>query len=233
MLELRDVQAGYGGAPVLKGVSLSMNEREIVTLIGSNGAGKSTTLRVISRLIGVSRGEIHFRGAAISREPSHAIVRRGVVHIPEGRRLFADMTVRENLLLGGYTASRHALDERLARVFAWFPRLEERRGQLAGSLSGGEQQMVAIARGLMAEPSLLMLDEPSLGLAPKLVAQVAEMIRTIRDRGITVLLVKQNARLALELSDRAYVLQTGRITIDGPSAELLNHPDVRTAYLGL
>ncbi len=233
MLELRDVQAGYGGAPVLKGVTLSVHEREIVTLIGSNGAGKSTTLRAISRLIGVERGEIRFRGDAISRESSHAIVRRGVVHIPEGRRLFGDMTVRENLVLGGYTASRRALEERLARVLAWFPRLDERRGQLAGSLSGGEQQMVAIARGLMAEPTVLMLDEPSLGLAPKLVAQVAEMIRTIRGRGITVLLVEQNARLALELADRAYVLRTGRIVLEGPSADILNDPEVRTAYLGL
>jgi branched-chain amino acid transport system ATP-binding protein len=233
VLELTDVVAGYGGAPVLQGVSLTVREGEIVTLIGSNGAGKSTTLRAISRLISVRAGEIRFRGERISDRPSHAVVRSGLAHVPEGRRLFADMTVRENLLLGGYTCTRGELDDRLARVHAWFPRLAEREHQMAGSLSGGEQQMVAIARGLMTQPTLLMLDEPSLGLAPKLVVQVGEMIETIRQRGVTVMLVEQNARLALELADRAYVLQTGRIAFEGPSADVRDHPDVRAAYLGL
>jgi len=233
VLELLSVQAGYGPAPVLRGVSLSVGEGEIVTLIGSNGAGKSTTLRAISRLIPVRAGTIRFRGELISGASSHTVVRRGLVHIPEGRRLFTDMTVRENLLLGGYTCRRRELDARLALVFEWFPLLGERERQLARSLSGGEQQMVAIARGLMTQPVCVMLDEPSLGLAPKLVGQVADMIRAIRARGITVMLVEQNARLALDLADRAYVLQTGRIALEGPSREVLNNQEVRAAYLGL
>ena len=233
MLELSSVQAGYGPAPVLRGVSLSVGEGEIVTLIGSNGAGKSTTMRAISRLIPVRAGTIRFRGELISHSSSHLVVRRGLVHITEGRRLFTDMTVRENLLLGGYTCRRSELAARLAQVFEWFPVLGERERQLASSLSGGEQQMVAIARGLMTQPLCVMLDEPSLGLAPKLVGQVAEMIRAIRARGITVMLVEQSARLALELADRAYVLQTGRIALEGPSREVLNNPEVRAAYLGL
>jgi branched-chain amino acid transport system ATP-binding protein len=233
VLELAGVVAGYGGAPVLRGVSLVVQAGEIVTLIGSNGAGKSTTLRAISRLIPVRTGEIRFRDERISTRASHAVVRRGIAHVPEGRRLFSDMTVRENLVLGGYTCPRRELEQRLARVYAWFPRLAERERQAAGSLSGGEQQMAAIARGLMAEPALLLLDEPSLGLAPKLVVQVGEMIASIRAHGITVMLVEQNARLALDLADRAYVLQTGRIALEGPSAEVRDHPDVRTAYLGV
>jgi branched-chain amino acid transport system ATP-binding protein len=233
VLELDRVEAGYGAAAVLHGISLTVADGEIVTLIGGNGAGKSTTLRAISRLIAVRRGQIRFRGEPVSDRPSHVVVRRGLAHVPEGRRLFADMTVRENLLLGGYTCARRELESRLARVYESFPRLAERTHQMAGSLSGGEQQMVAIARGLMAQPALLMLDEPSLGLAPKLVLQVGEMIHAIRERGITVMLVEQNARLALELADRAYVLQTGRITLEGPSREVRDHPDVRAAYLGL
>jgi branched-chain amino acid transport system ATP-binding protein len=233
VLELDNVEAGYGGAAVLHGISLTVADGEIVTLIGGNGAGKSTTLRAISRLIAIRRGEIRFRGERVSDRPSHAVVRRGLSHVPEGRRLFADMTVRENLLLGGYTCARRELEGRLARVYEWFPRLAERTQQMAGSLSGGEQQMVAIARGLMTQPALLMLDEPSLGLAPKLVLQVGEMIQAIRQRGITVMLVEQNARLALELADRAYVLQTGRIALEGASRDVRDHPDVRAAYLGL
>jgi len=233
VLDLMGVQAGYGPAPVLQGVSLSVREGEIVTLIGSNGAGKSTTLRAISRLIPVRAGTIRFRGELISNASSHVVVRRGLVHIPEGRRLFADMTVKENLLLGGFTCGRRELDGRLAQVYEWFPVLGQREHQLARSLSGGEQQMVAIARGLMIQPAVVMLDEPSLGLAPKLVGQVAEMIRSIRAHGITVMLVEQNARLALELADRAYVLQTGRIALEGSSRDVLNNQEVRAAYLGL
>jgi branched-chain amino acid transport system ATP-binding protein len=233
MLELERLEAGYGVAPVLRHVTLRVGRGEIVTLIGSNGAGKSTTLRAISGLLTISRGEIRFLGDAISGRPSHAIVRAGIAHVPEGRRLFGEMTVRENLLLGAYTCPRRELSARVARVYEWFPALAERDHQLAGSLSGGEQQMVAIGRGLTADPRLLLLDEPSLGLAPKLVMQVAGMIQAIRDRGITVLLVEQNAQLALSISDRAYVLQTGQIAREGASRDLLGDPFVRTAYLGL
>jgi branched-chain amino acid transport system ATP-binding protein len=233
MLELERLEAGYGVAPVLRHVTLRVARGEIVTLIGSNGAGKSTTLRAISGLVAISGGEIRFLGDAISARPSHAIVRAGIAHVPEGRRLFGEMTVRENLLLGAYTCPRRELSGRVARVYEWFPALAERDHQLAGSLSGGEQQMLAIGRGLTADPKLLLLDEPSLGLAPKLVMQVAGMIQTIRDRGITVFLVEQNAQLALSISDRAYVLQTGQIAREGASRDLLGDPFVRTAYLGL
>jgi branched-chain amino acid transport system ATP-binding protein len=233
MLELERLEAGYGVAPVLRDVTLRVARGEIVTLIGSNGAGKSTTLRAISGLVAISGGAIRFLGQAIGGRPSHAIVRAGVAHVPEGRRLFGEMTVRENLLLGAYTCPRRELSARVARVYEWFPALAERDHQLAGSLSGGEQQMVAIGRGLTADPRLLLLDEPSLGLAPKLVMQVAGMIQAIRDRGITVLLVEQNAQLALSISDRAYVLQTGQIAREGASRDLLGDPFVRTAYLGL
>jgi branched-chain amino acid transport system ATP-binding protein len=233
MLELIDVEAGYGRAAVLRDVRFHVSPGEIVTLIGSNGAGKSTTLRTISGLVRTRKGLIRFLGQTISDRPSYAIVRAGLAHVPEGRRLFADMTVRENLLLGGYTCTRRESDERLGRAYEWFPALAERDRQLAGSLSGGEQQMVAIARGLMASPRLLLLDEPSLGLAPKLVAQVAEMIRTVRARGVTILLVEQNAHLGLQLCDRAYVLQVGRIVREGAGRDLLHDPLVRTAYLGL
>ena len=233
MLEIEGLEASYGGALVLRDVSARVDRGEIVTLIGSNGAGKSTTLRAISGLVVIRGGQIRFRGQLITRRPSHAIVRAGVAHVPEGRRLFGEMTVRENLLLGAYTCRRRELGGRLTRVYQWFPQLAERDHQMAGSLSGGEQQMVAIGRGLMADPSLLLLDEPSLGLAPKLVAQVADMIRSIRELGITILLVEQNAQLALQISDRAYVLQTGRVAREGASRDLLGDPFVRTAYLGL
>ncbi len=233
MLEILGLEAGYGVAPVIRNVTLRVDRGEIVTLIGSNGAGKSTTLRAISGLVTIGGGEIRFLGQTISGRPSHAIVRAGVAHVPEGRRLFGEMTVRENLLLGAYTCRRRELGARVARVYEWFPALAEREHQLAGSLSGGEQQMVAIGRGLTADPTLLLLDEPSLGLAPKLVMQVAGMIQSIRDRGITVLLVEQNAHLALSIADRAYVLQTGRIAREGASRDLLGDPFVRTAYLGL
>jgi branched-chain amino acid transport system ATP-binding protein len=233
LLEVADLEAGYGGAPAIKGVSLVVGDCEIVTLIGSNGAGKSTTLRTLSGLLPVKRGRMTFRGEAVAGRKPHEIVRRGLIHVPEGRRVFADMTVRENLTIGGYTAPREALAQRLDRVFAAFPRLTERRDQLAGRMSGGEQQMLAIGRGLMADPKLLMLDEPSLGLAPKLVTQIAELIVAIRGMGIAVLLVEQNARLALEISDRAYVLQTGTVALSGKSVVLKHDPQVRKAYLGL
>jgi branched-chain amino acid transport system ATP-binding protein len=232
MLELTDVEAGYGRTPVLHSVSLTVQPREIVSLIGSNGAGKSTTLKAISGLLRTRRGTIRFEGKVLSELPPHSVVRAGVSHVPEGRRLFADMTVHENLVLGAYTCPPADLGGRLADVYGFFPRLRERSTQAAGSLSGGEQQMVAIGRGLMAKPALLMLDEPSMGLAPKLVAQVADIVRSIRELGIGVLLVEQNARLALEISDRAYLLQMGAVVKEGSSATLRDDPAVRRTYLG-
>ena len=233
MLELESVAAGYRRTPAIKGVSLAVASGEIVALIGSNGAGKSTTLRTISGLLTVQRGVIRFLGEDLVGRAAHEIVRRGVIHVPEGRRIFADMTVRENLALGGYATPAREVAAAIERIYAAFPRLAERHAQLAGRLSGGEQQMLAVGRGLMARPKLLMLDEPSLGLAPKLVAQVAAIIRRIREMGITVLLVEQNAQLALDIADRAYVLQTGTVILSGASEALRNDPMVRKAYLGL
>jgi len=232
MLEIRDVEAGYGRTPVLHAISLTVQPREIVSLIGSNGAGKSTTLKTISGLLRTRRGTIRFADRILSELPPHSVVRAGISHVPEGRRLFADMTVHENLVLGAYTCPPGDLAGRLADVYGFFPRLRERSTQPAGSLSGGEQQMVAIGRGLMAKPALLMLDEPSMGLAPKLVAQVADIVRSIREMGIGVLLVEQNARLALDISDRAYLLQMGAVVKEGTSAALRDDPLVRRTYLG-
>ncbi len=233
MLELRAVAAGYGRTLVLRDIDLAVAAGEVVTLIGANGAGKSSTLRVISGLLAARAGEIRFSGEAINGLRPHEIVRRGIVHVPEGRRLFNDMTVRENLLLGAYTTTKAESRGRLEEIFALFPRIKERERQLAGSLSGGEQQMVAIGRGLMSKPKLLMLDEPSLGLAPKLVRQVGEIVSSIRAIGITVLLVEQNARMALHAADRAYILQTGQVILSGSSADLRNDPAVQAAYLGV
>lgn len=232
MLELHQIHAGYGKVEVLRGVSLTVGAGEIVTIIGSNGAGKSTTLRTISGLLVARRGQIRLKGLPIRTKPSD-IVRAGISQVPEGRRLFPEMSVHENLVLGAYTCPAADLAERLAQVYALFPKLYERRSQLAGSLSGGEQQMAAIGRGLMAKPSLLMLDEPSMGLAPKVVVQVADIIRSIRDLGISILLVEQNARMALDLADRAYLLQMGAMVKEGSSAALRNDPFVRNTYLGL
>lgn len=233
MLEISDLITGYGSKHTLHGVSLSVSAGEIVTLIGSNGAGKSTTLRAISGLLRSRSGSIVFRGKSIFGSAPHDIVHEGLVHVPEGRRLFGEMTVRENLLLGGYTRARSEAVARIEEIFTYFPRLRERASQLAGSMSGGEQQMLAIGRGLMAKPSLLMLDEPSLGLAPKVVSQIGDMVLTIRNTGVTVLLVEQNARLALKISDRAYVLQLGKVVQSGASNTLLDDAQIQKAYLGL
>ena len=233
MLEMAAVEAGYGRAPVLRDFSLRVEAGEIVTLIGSNGAGKSTTLRAISGLVPVRRGAIRFNGEALTHRGSHAVVRAGVAHVPEGRRLFADMTVRENLVLGGYTCPRRELNDRLARVYEWFPRLGERTHQLAGSLSGGEQQMVAIGRALMARPKLLLMDEPSLGLAPVIVDEVFDRIERVRAEGVSVVLVEQNVKRALDISTRAYVLAEGRIVQQGSAAELAASPEVVAALLGV
>ncbi len=233
MLEVKNLDVFYGAIQAVQGVSFHVKEGEIVTLIGANGAGKSTTLRTISGLIRPKGGEIAFHGQNITKTPAHKIVRMGISHVPEGRKLFANMTVLENLKMGAYTRNnKQEMEETLERVFQSFPRVKERLNQLAGTLSGGEQQMVAMGRGLMGRPSLLILDEPSMGLSPILVEEIFEIITRINKEGTTVLLVEQNAFMALQVAHRAYVLETGRITLSGPAAELQKDPQVRAAYLG-
>jgi len=233
VLALDDVHSLYGNIHALKGVSLEVGEGELVSLIGANGAGKSTTLRTISGLLAPRSGRVLFRGESIAGESPGGIVRRGIAHCPEERKIWPQMTVLEHLEIGAYTRSDTAgIGEDLERVFAYFPRLRERRGQMAGTLSGGEQQMLAIGRALMSRPRLLMFDEPSLGLAPMLVEQIGQIIREINARGITVLLVEQNAFLALSLSQKCYVMETGRIVLAGPSADLMENEFVQRAYLG-
>lgn len=233
MLRLEGLQAGYGNIPVLRGIDLEVGEGELVTLVGGNGAGKTTTLRVISGLLRPWSGAVSLDGTRIDRLPPHEIVSRGLVHVPEGRRLFPRMTVMENLELGARTVEgRKRKVENLRRVFSLFPVLEERRAQLAGTLSGGEQQMLAIARGLMAAPRILMLDEPSQGLAPLLVRKIFEAIEEVNREGTTVLLVEQNVQHALRLAQRGYVLENGRIVLQGRGPELLEHAHLKRAYLG-
>jgi branched-chain amino acid transport system ATP-binding protein len=233
LLELRDVHAFYGNIEALKGVSLEVNEGEIVTLIGSNGAGKSTTLRAISGLTPPREGSIRFEGKEIGETPPQEIVQKGVSQAPEGRRLFSRMTVRENLELGAYLRrDTNGIEGDLARVFDLFPRLEERERQKAGTMSGGEQQMLAIGRALMAEPKLLLLDEPSMGLAPILVERIYETVVEINKQGTTILLVEQNANFALQVSGRGYVLETGEVTLSDDASALRENADVQKAYLG-
>ena len=234
VLELRSIDVNYGRVPALKNVSLTVDEGEIVALIGSNGAGKTTTLRTISGLVRPTKGEVLLRGEPIHLLGSEKIARLGVGHAPEGRRLFSRMTVRENLEMGAYgRRDRSNLRADFDRVYQLFPRVLERNSQLAGSLSGGEQQMVAIGRALMARPTVLLLDEPSLGLAPIVVESVFGVIREINQGGTTVLLIEQNALLALNTAARGYVLETGEVAIQGAAAELLRSPDVQRAYLGM
>jgi branched-chain amino acid transport system ATP-binding protein len=233
LLALDDLSIHYGRVQALEHVSLEVHAGEIVTLIGANGAGKSTTLRSISRILPIHRGRIAFEGRDISGARPSEVVRLGVAQVPEGRRMLARQTVLDNLLLGAYTRSDAAeIQADVAAQFARFPRLAERRRQLAGTLSGGEQQMLAIARALMSRPRLLLLDEPSLGLAPLIVRGIFEIIRDLHAVGVTILLVEQNANLALQIADRAYVLEAGRLTISGPAAELARDARVRKAYLG-
>ncbi|MFY9554769.1 MAG: ABC transporter ATP-binding protein [Blastocatellia bacterium] len=233
MLELTDVTARYGDAQVLWGVSFKVREAEIATLVGANGAGKSTTLKTISGVVRAVAGRIAFAGERIDRLPPHMIAARGIAHVPEGRRLFPLMSVRENLELGAISReARLHRSKSFELVFSLFPRVKERESQMAGTLSGGEQQMVAIARGLMARPRLLILDEPSLGLAPIIVREMFEIIQTINREGITVLLVEQNVQQSLKLANRAYVLENGRVVLEGAGSELLNDQRVREAYLG-
>jgi branched-chain amino acid transport system ATP-binding protein len=234
MLSVERLEAGYGEVKVLHGISLEVNEGECVALVGANGAGKSTLLRAISGMVRIMSGSIHFDGVDITRVPPFQIAALGIAHVPEGRRLFPELTVEENLLLGAWVAeSRRFRAESLERVYTLFPRLKERRRQLAGTLSGGEQQMLAIGRGLMLRPRLLMLDEPSLGLSPLLVDQVFDALREISLQKVSLLLAEQNIVQALALATRAYVIETGRIVMTGPGHELLQAPGLREAYLGL
>ena len=232
MLELQDLQVSYGGIRALKGISIQVNEGEIVSLIGANGAGKSTTLRAISGLERAQSGKNIYNGEDITGKPSKYMVQNGLILVPEGRLIFPDMTVLENLKIGAYLRSDRDVEADIQRMYALFPRLKERAWQMAGTLSGGEQQMLAVGRALMSKPKLLMMDEPSLGLAPLVVKDIFSIIRTIRDSGVTVLLIEQNANAALKIADRGYVLETGRITLEGSGRELLSDPAVRSAYLG-
>jgi branched-chain amino acid transport system ATP-binding protein len=234
MLKVEGISAHYGDIQVLWGTSLGISQKEMVTMVGSNGAGKTTTINAIAGILHPTSGTIQFLGQSIHQLPPHKIIERGLSLIPEGRKLFPDMTVLENLELGAYFPNaRRKIPETLRYVFGLFPRLEERKGQLAGTLSGGEQQMLTVGRGLMSVPQLLLIDEPSMGLAPILVAELFRTIRKINQEGATVFLVEQNARLAMEISDRTYVLENGRIVREGRSKELLNDDEIRRAYLGL
>ena len=233
MLELTNVDAGYSGFQALFGISMSVSTGEAVAVIGANGAGKTTLLRVISGLLPATDGTMTMESVSLRTTPPHKIIDTGIAHVPEGRRLFPRLSVENNLKIGAYIpAARAKFPERLAFVYELFPRLKERRAQLAGTLSGGEQQMLAIARALMSEPKLLLLDEPSMGLAPMMVARIFEVVREIAARGVTILLVEQNARLALELAHRGYVMESGEISLSGKAGELLDNPRVREAYLG-
>ncbi|MGN0996364.1 MAG: ABC transporter ATP-binding protein [Candidatus Ventricola sp.] len=232
-LEIRDLHVSYGGIRALKGISLTVEEGQIVTLIGANGAGKSTTLRAISGLEHPQSGSILYGGEELIGKPAKEIVRRGIVHVPEGRRIFPDMTVAENLRIGAFLRKdTQAIAGDLDYVYSLFPRLKERSWQLAGTLSGGEQQMLAVGRALMSRPKLLMMDEPSLGLAPLIVKDIFSIIRRVNDDGITVLLIEQNANAALRVADYGYVLETGVIALTGTGEELLKNESVREAYLG-
>ena len=232
MLKAENLNVYYGPIHAVKGVSFEVNEGEVVTLIGANGAGKSTSLKTVSGLMRSRGGAIEFMGKSIASTPAHKIVELGIAHVPEGRRIFTSMTVEENLDMGAFTVHGGNIDADKERVFEQFPRLKERRKQIAGTLSGGEQQMLAMGRALMSHPKLLMLDEPSMGLAPILVEQVFDIIAALHKAGTTILLVEQNAEMALSIADRAYVMETGRITLSGTGKELAASEEVQKAYLG-
>ena len=231
MLSVEQINVYYGQIHAIKDVSFEVHEGEIVSLIGSNGAGKSTALKTVSGLLRSHTGSITFLGQDISKVEAHRLVAQGLAHVPEGRRIFLQMTVEENLQMGGYTAGKET-DARSADVYQRFPRLKERRNQIGGTLSGGEQQMLAMGRALISAPRLLMLDEPSMGLAPILVEQIFDIIRELHEAGTTILLVEQNAEMALKVADRAYVLESGRITLSGTGAELAQSDAIKKAYLG-
>ena len=233
MLEVRDLKVNFGGIEALKGISFDVEKGSIVTLIGANGAGKSTTLRAISSLVTPSAGTIHFEGEDITKLDAQKIVERGIALVPEGRRVFPNLTVLENLRIGAYLRNdKKQIEHDIEHVYSLFPRLKERSWQLSGTLSGGEQQMLAVGRGLMSKPKILMMDEPSLGLAPMVVQDIFEIIRTVNAEGITILLIEQNANAALRAANYGYVMETGTITLTGTGAELLVNEAVRAAYLG-
>ncbi|MDY6873329.1 MAG: ABC transporter ATP-binding protein [Chloroflexota bacterium] len=233
MLNVNELNVSYGAIHALKGISFELNEGEIVALIGANGAGKSTTLNTISGILRPDSGSILFEGEDLTQTKAAYIVKKGIVQVPEGRKIFAKMSVFENLEMGAYTLKdKELFEEHMEKVFEIFPRLEERQRQLGGTLSGGEQQMLAMGRGLMADPRLLLLDEPSMGLAPLLVEQIFEVIQDINQTGVSVLLVEQNAQMALAIADRAYVLETGTVALSGDAETLMENPQVKAAYLG-
>lgn len=232
ILEVKNLCVNYGGIQALTNINLLINKGEVISLIGANGAGKSTTLRAISRLVNYRQGNIYYNGRDISRYPAYKVVKFGIAHSPEGRKILSRLTVLDNLNLGAYIRSDNSIKADIEQQFKLFPRLAERRNQLAGTLSGGEQQMLAISRALMSKPQLLLLDEPSLGLAPAIVRDIFAIIQNLRSTGITILLVEQNANLALQIADRGYVLEAGSITLSGKAADLLNDERVKKAYLG-
>lgn len=233
LLEVNNIEVYYGLIKALKGVSFQVNKGEVVALIGANGAGKTTTLHTITGLLNAKSGSIIYDGKDITKTPAHKIVAMGMAHVPEGRRVFSQLSVYENLTLGAFTRrDKNEIAESLEKVYDHFPRLKERRNQTAGTLSGGEQQMLAMGRAIMSKPTLVVMDEPSMGLSPLLVNEVFDIIRLMHDEGITVLLVEQNAKKALAIADRAYVLETGKIIMEGNAGELANDPRVRKAYLG-
>ncbi len=232
ILEVKDLEVYYGVIQAIKGISFEVNQGEIIALIGANGAGKTTTLQTVTGLIPAKSGHIMYEGKDITRLPGHKLVSMGVAHVPEGRRVFAQLTVYQNLKLGAYTRSdKNEIEENLKMVYSRFPRLEERKNQLAGTLSGGEQQMLAMGRALMSQPKLIVLDEPSMGLSPIYVNEIFDIIQKINDDGVTVLLVEQNAKKALSIADRAYVLETGSIVLSGDADKLMNDDSVKKAYL--
>jgi branched-chain amino acid transport system ATP-binding protein len=233
MLEIKDLEVYYGMIQAIKGISFEVNEGEVIALIGANGAGKTTTLHTVSGLLKPKKGRIFFEGKDITKVPAHKVVELGMAHVPEGRRVFAQLSVYQNLKLGAYTrADKSEIEASLETVYKRFPRLQERKNQLAGTLSGGEQQMLAMGRALMSHPKIILMDEPSMGLSPILVNEIFDIIRSVNEAGTTVLLVEQNAKKALTIANRAYVLETGRIVMSGDAKELMNDDSIRKAYLG-
>lgn len=233
MLKITDLHVNYGMIQAIKGVSFHVNEGEIIALIGANGAGKTTILHTITGLVGAASGKIEYKGNDLTKVPAHKIVSMGMSHVPEGRRIFQELSVYDNLLLGAFTRRQKSeISESIERIYKHFPRLEERKNQIAGTLSGGEQQMLAIGRALMARPSIILMDEPSMGLSPLYVSEIFAIIQEINKDGTTVLLVEQNAKKALSISNRAYVLETGNIVLEGDAKELMRNDQVRRAYLG-
>ena len=233
MLEIKDLEVYYGVIQAIKGISFEVNKGEVIALIGANGAGKTTILHTITGLLSPKKGSVMYEGTDITKTPAHKIVSLGMAHVPEGRRVFADLSVYENLKMGAYTRKdKNEVEETLERVYERFPRLKERKNQMAGTLSGGEQQMLAMGRALMSKPKIILMDEPSMGLSPILVNEIFDIIQEVSKSGTTVLLVEQNAKKALSIADRAYVLETGKIVLEGKAEDLLNDDSIKKAYLG-